>query len=656
MISLDSQPRIYPGTGYGLTRPMVMATLRVRLDRPPNWETVDAAMLEALSGAAGQDVKLRLPDPECDPLHALVLRALFWTAALQQAAGLPVFEVGLMVARRALPSGEADCDVVSPYVYRAATLQSLGWAVRALNALLATVGGITDDQAIQEARTQAARQLGVMRERAPVGSNTLRFLRAAQSNDIPWQPLAGNSFELGYGCRSRWLDSSFTDRTSSLGAGFARNKGSAARLLARAGLPVPPHARAESARQAEEIASRLGYPVVVKPMDRDGGVAVAAGLETPEAVRRAFEFARKQSSNVLVEKHVPGLDFRLTVFHGRLIWAIQRIPGGVTGDGEHTVAELLAALNADPRRGRTATATLQKLDLNEEAMELLGEAGLTPESVPEGGLFVRLRRAANIASGGTPQEVTSRVHPDNRRLAERAAEVLRLDLAGVDLLIPDISRSWLETGATICEVNAQPQLGILTGAHLYGQVLNALLPGAGRIPLVLVVGFAGAHAVARGLQQEWQRRGLAGAALASNDGVWIGNDRVSGTGIGFFRAGRAVLSDPGVEAVALVGTAAEILQAGLPFDCCDAVILEAATPEHPGDVAAQMDTGAFSAHDFGRMCALALPHTRGAVVFNSADPWCAAQAARIRGARVIPAGPGVAGLVAAAVRALMGHD
>src|SRR5690606_3561696 len=147
--------------------------------------------------------------------------------------------------------------------------------------------------------------------------------------------------------------------------------------------------------------------------------------------------SRLSPRQVLLEKHVEGADHRLLVAGGRLLVATRRVPGGVTGDGRGTVAQLLQRLNADPRRGTDPRSLLRHLALDGEAELRLREQGLGADSVVEAGRFVALRRTANISTGGTALDVTSQVHPDNRWLAERAARVVGLDIAGIDFLCPD---------------------------------------------------------------------------------------------------------------------------------------------------------------------------------------------------------------------------
>jgi cyanophycin synthetase len=415
-----------------------------------------------------------------------------------------------------------------------------------------------------EALVQSYEQL--QKRRVPSG-NTLRFVEAAQEKRIPVQELPANMLLLGIGKHGRWLESSFTDRTSMLGTSLARGKLLAAQLLRQSGMPVPDHRLAETADRAVEVADELGYPVVVKPVDLDGGRGVAAWLMDADEVRLAFDACCKLSSNVLVEKHVVARDYRIVVFQNQAIFAIERVPGGVTGNGVDNIEILLAGHNDAPLR---ASGTLAKLILDAEALALLKYQGLEPRSVPNAGQFVRMRRASNIASGGAPVAVFDIAHRDNLALAVRAARTLRLDLAGVDLLVPDIARSWYETGGAICEVNAQPSLGQVTSRHIYGEILESLVPGEGRVPAVLIVGAADPAALAA--QAE---RVFAGRVVGCHDpnGIRIAGDRVLVGAVSPFRAGQLMALDPRVEAIVLCVNDLSPLATGLPVDCYDALVL-----------------------------------------------------------------------------------
>ncbi len=429
-------------------------------------------------------------------------------------------------------------------------------------------------------RLQQGEPLSLERLRALVqqfqisgSSNPPRFLRAAAELGIPVQELPSSILQLGYGAKGRRLDSSFTDTTPHLAVKLARHKGECAALLAQWGLPVPPHRLVQSAAEARQVAEQLGYPVVVKPADLDGGIAVAAELLTAAEVNAAFITARRYSTQILVEKHIVGRDYRLTVFQGELIGAVERVVASVVGDGVQSVAELIAEVNRDPRRGEGSHALLKRLVLDEEARQLLQRHGLTAAAVPPLGYRVPLRRRANISSGGVPVAVLDRVHPDNRRLAVRAAAALQLDLAGVDLLIEDISVSWQQSGGAICEVNGQPQIGGVTSVHLYPQILQRLVVGDGRIPIVVVVGDSAAHGLVAELGQQLRQRGIA-AGWYDHEGVWLPSEATALSGDwDFFRAGRLLLRDRSVAMVLMSLHETTPLQRGLPFDRFDELVV-----------------------------------------------------------------------------------
>jgi cyanophycin synthetase len=316
-------------------------------------------------------------------------------------------------------------------------------------------------------------------------------------------------------------------------------------------------------------AEKLGYPVVVKPADRDGGKAVAAHLVAPEAVSKAFLAARLASQNVLVEKHVPGRDYRIQVVQGEIHGVLERIPGSVTGNGQDCVRVLLERQNEERRNAVDDKRYLHVMLFDDEAELLLAAQAIGWDSVPAAGLVVRLRGAANVTNGGVPVSVPLEcVHPDNLVLARRAARVLRLDVAGIDMLIPDIEKSWLHTGAFICEVNAQPQMF----STMHKPMLQSLLKGNGRVPVIVVLDNREHSDAAVAVQQGLVAAGIL-AGLASPQGVWIGGECVDGQGRGAYAGGRVLLHDQTAEAIVIHVADHGVLRQGWPIDRCDVLVL-----------------------------------------------------------------------------------
>lgn len=585
----------FPGYLPDMAQPALVAEVLVHPAR--KGKAFDLAALDRLFLHALPEYE---PPADLDAQHPLLGRVAGYTDALLRGAGMPVFSAGRVVGRSEKHSMRLAVPALGQA--HAATGLALNWVVRVINQSLAhhsTAALLAELPAL----------CGQIKAAAPRGMNSLRFLQAAHDLDMPWRRVAGNVYQFGWGARARWLDSSFTDATPNISARLSRDKRMTASILRQAGIPVPDHGVAANAEQAVKLAQQLGYPVVVKPADQDGGRGVSAGLKCDEAVRKAFAKASILTRIVLVEKHFAGNDYRVHVFQGEVYYAAHRVPGGVTGDGTCTVAGLLAIVNADPRRGTPGSnALLKRIDLDKEALELLVEQGLNQEAVPDKGRFVHLRRAANVASGGVPVPALAGAHPDNLALAVRAARVLRLDLAGVDLLIPDIRRSWLETGAAICEVNAQPQLA----PHLPAYLLQRLVDGKGRIPVVMVLGKVEDEAWLDEMVANWSARGAC-VGVATSGGVKIDTQIVVKGPYDAHRGGVALICDPQVESAIICVEDERMLRTGLPVDRFDVLVL--AGPAAAGGDAQTWASWQAFAQTLALMC-------HGPVIINQdCDQW-----------------------------------
>ena len=595
-VEFEPHWRALPGMAHGIGQPVMLGAALVSLTRPLDLAALDRAMEQVISEPVD-------PPRQCGSEQlSLTQRVLDWTAALQRQWQMPAFQSGHAWLRTG-PGQAGKVHAAVPYAAPQPTVAALEWVAQTVS------GFVAQGEVAWRSRPGFEQELEriktIFQPLRPQGVNPLRFLKAAHTLDVPIRKLAPDVVCFGQGRHSRWLESSYTDRTSVIGTRIARDKRNTATVLRQLGLPAPSHALAGTPEQAVHIANQLGYPVVVKPADRDQGLGVAADLRNDAMVRAAFQEASQHSSNILVEKHFHGQDFRLTVFNGRLIKATLRLPGGVTGNGRQSIAALVELAQQDAQQVRRARERGRMLlELDTEARELLTEYGLSPESVPQAGQYVCLRRRSNISAGGTAVKVEQPIHPDNRRLAERAADALRLDLAGIDLIITDISRSWLETGALICEVNGQPQIGIGTSPGIYTDILRELMQGRARIPVVLVIGDAG-HVDER-LMQLWQARGAA-VGRASADGVWQGQERITRAQSSVFPAALILMANPAIDAAIVTMTPAQIMLYGLPFDRCEVLIL--AGPE---------SVNSWSDAELTEMWQMALPHVAQAIVVAQA--------------------------------------
>lgn len=413
-----------------------------------------------------------------------------------------------------------------------------------------------------------------MTARVLPGTNNWHLHRAAFDLGIDLMPAGGEAMQFGLGASSRVLASTMSDRTSSYGVRVARHKHACASLLAARGLPVPQHRLVSSAVEAKAESEAIGYPVVVKPIDLDQGSGVSAWLNTPSEVEAAYARARAVSARIMVQRHHDGDDVRLTVAEGRVIKAMKRRAAGVIGDGVHDIAALVALLDASPETAvRALDPSFKRLTLDAEASEMLEGAGLDLSTVLAAGQFLPLRRRGNASSGGTilPLAVVD-VHSDNCALALAAARSLRLDIAGIDLIVPDIRRSWREVGGVILEINAVPQIGSLDSPDIYRDLLRLMLPSLGKISATVVVVPDGLEALTD-VEMGNLAAKLGTEGLACRHGNWHDGRRSTLPFCDGFTAARALLSDPAIRSAAMLMPAGELLRLGLPVHGIQRVLL-----------------------------------------------------------------------------------
>src|SRR5947199_1720265 len=266
-------------------------------------------------------------------------------------------------------------------------------------------------------------------QRRAFGPSTAALVRAAEERGVPWIRLNDRSLvQLGHGRYQRRIQATVTSETRHTAVEIASDKRLTNQILSDLGLPVPRQERVRGPNDAVEAAERIGYPVVVKPLDGNHGKGVSINLTTPEQVRAAFEQAYEYSSVVIVETFQEGNDYRILVVDGKVVAAAQRVPGHVVGDGTHTLAELVEIINQDSRRGIGHEKVLTRLELDNQALRLIEAAGLTPASViPDGKVFY-LRSTGNLSTGGTSVDVTDAIHYDNRIMAQRSVKAVGRDV------------------------------------------------------------------------------------------------------------------------------------------------------------------------------------------------------------------------------------
>jgi len=472
-----------------------------------------------------------------------------------------------------------------------------------------------------------------------LGPSTRSIVEAAKAREIPFRRIgSGSLVQFGWGAKQRRILAAETDRTGAIAEFIAQDKELTRLFLASVGVPVPGGRPAHSAEDAWTAAQEIGVPVVVKPQDGNQGRGVATNLTTREQILAAYEAARQESSQVIVEKYAHGNDYRLLVIGGRLVAAARREPAQVTGDGAHTIQELIDRVNQDPRRSDHHATVLSKIRLDAVALGVLKDQGYAPDSVPPAGAVVLIRRNANLSTGGTAIDVTERVHPEVAHRAIDAARMVGLDIAGVDVVAQDISKPLEDQGGVIVEVNAAPglRMHLEPSAGLsrpVGEAIVATLFGPGengRIPVVAVTGTNGKTTTTRLIAHILKGTGKQ-VGMTCTDGIYIDDRRIDCDDCSGPQSARSVLMNPAVEMAVFETARGGILREGLGFDRCDVAVV---TNIGEGDHLGLADIHSLEMLAKVKRCIVDVVAPKGAAVLNANDPLVAGMAEHCPGSVV----------------------
>lgn len=423
-----------------------------------------------------------------------------------------------------------------------------------------------------------------------LGPSTGSIVNAAVLRSIPYRRLTeGSLVQFGWGAKQRRIQAAEVDSTSAVAESIAQDKDLTKTLLQAAGVPVPIGRPVETVDEAWAVAEEIGLPVVVKPQDGNQGKGVTVNIVDRAHLEIAFK-AAAEIGTVMVEKYLPGSDYRLLVVGQRLVAAARRDPPHVIGDGEHTVRELVDRVNADPRRGDGHATSLTKIRFDEIAIARLSAQGMKPESVPEKGQRVILRNNANLSTGGTATDVTDDVHPEVAARAAAAAQMVGLHICGVDVVCESVLRPLEEQHGGIVEVNAAPGLRMHLspsygkGRNVGEAIVNHLYAAGddGRIPVVAVTGTNGKTTVTRLIAHLIATSGLR-TGMTNTDGVYVNGRQTDSGDCSGPRSARNVLMHPEVDAAVFETARGGVLREGLGFDrCAVAVVTNIGAGDHLG--------------------------------------------------------------------------
>ena len=423
-----------------------------------------------------------------------------------------------------------------------------------------------------------------------VGPSTYSIVKEAINRDIPILRLDGKSLmQLGYGAKQKRIQATIASTTSLIAVELAGDKEATKKILESADVPVPKGEIIYDEDELKDAIEYVGYPVAIKPVDGNHGKGATTDIKSFEEAVKAMNAAKQFSKRVICESSISGFDFRALVINKKFIAAAMRTPASVTGDGIHTIQQLIEIENSDPKRGQGHQNVLTFIKVDEATIDYLTKKGLTLETILPAGEECWLKPTANLSTGGTATDVTELVHPANISLFERIARVIDLDICGIDIIAESLSTPVKENGGAVIEVNAAPGFRMHlepnkgTPRNVAAPVLDMLFPNAAEstIPIVAVSGTNGKTTTTRLIAHMAKKVGYK-VGYTVTDGIYIKDEQVVKGDCSGPASAQFVLKDSAVEFAVLECARGGILRAGLGFPYCHAAVITNVAEDHLG--------------------------------------------------------------------------
>ncbi len=471
---------------------------------------------------------------------------------------------------------------------------------------------------------------------AALGPSTETIVKEADLRGIPWVQLSARAMiQLGYGACQKRVQATLSDYSGILAVELACDKEGTKQILRDAGVPVP---RGSVIQYQEDLQGAIdevgGYPIVIKPLDGNHGRGITIDINSYADAEAAYDMAKNVSKSVIVERFYQGRDHRVLVINGKLVAVAERIPARVVGDGRLTIAELVEKTNQDPNRGEGHDNVLTKIALDRASVSRLEKQGHSLDTILPLGEVAYLRATANLSTGGIAVDRTDDIHPENIWLAQRVAKIIGLDIMGIDVVTPDITKPLREVDGVVVEVNAAPGFRMHTAPsegkprNVAAPLLDMLFPAGQpcRIPIIAITGTNGKTTTTRLIAHIYRQTKLV-VGYTTTDGIYIDDHLVEAGDNTGPQSAQVILRDPTVQVAVLETARGGILRAGLSFAACDVGVVLNVAADHLG--LGDINTIEQMAH-LKSVVAEAVT-ADGYAVLNADDPMVVAMAERVQG-------------------------
>lgn len=416
-----------------------------------------------------------------------------------------------------------------------------------------------------------------IREKKLLGPSTQSIVNEAHERNIPViRHDKYNLVQLGTGKYRKLIRATVTDETNLIAVEMVENKFRTTSILDEAGIPVPETIKSTEISDIIAFKNERNKEIVIKPAFGNRGRGVNIGLSTDENIKKAFEQALTVDHEVIAQEDIPGMSFRLLVINFKFVAAVRLVPPSITGNGTDTIKTLIDKLNNEPEREFGDKGKLSKVRVDDNTLKIIEFEGYTLESVLPESEIIYLKNSGNMQLGASSIDVTDKVHPINRFVVERACKVLNLNVAGVDVVTPDISVPFIENNGKLIEVNAAPDFRIHfnptkgQAQKVQKQFVEMLFgeDAPSRIPVYSVTGSQGKNLAVRLIDYGLKSIGRT-TGTVNSDGFYIDGKCLKNKDATDVKNVMAVLKDPSID-VAIVETPVEtILESGLGYEYAD---------------------------------------------------------------------------------------